>query len=67
MPAAHGYNDSPTFWNAYLASSVANYLTEQEPREQLVADYHLYLDSPAGDGLKNLLPTVPKQPKKGRA
>lgn len=62
MPAATGYDDSHVYWAAYLASSIGNYLTDQQPREQLVADYRLFRAAPvATPELRRLLPALKKE------
>jgi hypothetical protein len=47
MPARTGYEHTPEFWNAYLASSVGRHLHGDQLEEQLAHDYERYLGSPA--------------------
>lgn len=47
MPARTGYEHTPEFWNAYLASSVGRHLHGDQHEDQLAHDYERYLGSPA--------------------
>lgn len=57
MPARSGYEHTPGFWHAYLASSVGNHLHGNQHEDQLADDYEKYLGSPAVDRqLRALIP-----------
>jgi hypothetical protein len=57
MPARTGYEHTPEFWNAYLASSVGRHIHGDQREDTLAHDYELYLGSPAVDRtLRDLLP-----------
>lgn len=47
MTARTGYEHTPEFWNAYLASSVGRHLHGDQGEDQLAHDYERYLGSPA--------------------
>jgi hypothetical protein len=57
MPARTGYEHTPQFWNAYLASSVGRHLHGQQTEQQLEHDYERWLGSPGcSPTLRDLLP-----------
>jgi hypothetical protein len=67
VPEKTGYEHTPEFWNAYLATSVGLHLNGEQPDEELRKDYELCLKSPAvNDTLRALLPPCPKPPRKRR-
>lgn len=57
MPARTGYEHTPEFWHAYLASSVGNHLHGHQTEDQLADDYERFLGSPAcSSDLRQMIP-----------